>query len=135
MSQENVELIQAVIEQWNAGDRDAKGWSSYVDPAIELESPLSSIAGEPFRGYAGIEKWMSELDEQFAEWVINITDVRLAGEAVVAIATVNARGRASGAPLEFDAGSVFDFGSDRRLRRVRIYADVPEALKAVGLEE
>jgi ketosteroid isomerase-like protein len=135
MSQENVEIVRTLIKQWNAGDRDLARSSEYVDPAIELESPLSSLAGEPYRGYAGIEKWMRDLDEQFAEWAINIDDVRQAGETVVAIVTINARGRASGVPLEFDGASVFDFGSDRRLVRAHIYPDVQEALKVVGLAE
>jgi hypothetical protein len=78
---------------------------------------------------------MRDLDEQFAEWAININEVRQVRETVVAIVTVNARGRASGAPLEFDAASVFDFGSDHRLIRAHIYPDIEEALKAAGLED
>ena len=128
-------MVRALIEQWNAGDRDVDLLSQSVDPAIELESPLSSLAGEPYRGYSGLERWMRDLDEQFAEWAINVDEVRQVRETVVAIVTINARGRASGAPLEFDAASVLDFGSDHRLIRVHIYPDVEEALNAVGLAE
>jgi len=135
MSQENVEVVRTLIEQWNAGDCDLERSAEYVDPEIELESPLSSLAGEPYRGYPGIERWMRDLDEQFVEWAINVDEVRHVRETVVATVTINARGRASGAPLEFDAASVFDFGSDHRLIRAHIYPDVEEALKAVGLEE
>ena len=127
-------MVRALIEQWNAGDRDVERLSESVDPAIELESPLASLAGEPYRGYAGIAKWMRDLDEQFTAWAINVDEVRQAGETVVAIVTVNVQGRASGAPLEFDAASVFEFGEDHRLIRARIYPDVAEALKAAGLE-
>ena len=135
MSLQNVELIRTLIAQWNAGDRHLERSYAYVDPAIELESPISSLVGEPYRGYAGIEKWMRELDEQFAEWAITVDDMRQVGERVVAIVTVSGRGRASGAPLEFASASVFDFGSDHRVMRVHIYPDVQEALKAVGLDE
>jgi ketosteroid isomerase-like protein len=130
----NVEVVRALIAQWNAGDRDLERSSAYVDPTIELESPISSLVGEPYRGYAGIEQWMCDLDEQFAEWVITVHDIRQVGESVVAIVAVSGRGRASGAPLEFDSASVFEFGSDHRVTRAHIYPDVREALKAVGLE-
>jgi hypothetical protein len=135
MSEQNVEVVRALIAQWNAGDRDLVRASAYLDPAIELESPISSLAGEPYRNYAGIEKWMRELDEQFAEWVITVDDMRPLGERVVAIVTISGRGRASDAPLEFDSAAVFDFGTDQRVKRAHIYSDVQQALKAVGLEE
>jgi ketosteroid isomerase-like protein len=135
VSQQNVEVVRTLIEQWNAGDRDLERSSEYLDPAIELESPLSSLAGEPYRGYSGIERWMRDLDEQFAEWAINVDEVRHVRETVVTIVTVNARGRASGAPLEFDAAAVFNFGRDHKLIRVHIHPDVEEALKAVGLSK
>src|SRR5437868_2296069 len=102
MSQENVEAVRALIAHWNAGDRDLERLSEYLDPAIELESPFSSVVGEPYRGYAGIEQWMQDVDDQFAEWVIGVDDTRQIGDTVIAIATVNTRGRASGAPFEFD---------------------------------
>jgi hypothetical protein len=52
MSQRNLEAVRALLAGWNA---------------VELESPFSSVVGEPYRGYAGIEQWMHDLDEQFAE--------------------------------------------------------------------
>jgi len=62
-------------------------------------------------------------------------DLREVGNQVVAIGTVNGRGRASGIALEFRSAIVVQFGSDHRITRARIYPDVNEALKAVGLEE
>jgi ketosteroid isomerase-like protein len=135
LPQENVEIVRTLIGRWNAGDRDLERSSQHVDPAVELEGPLSSLAGELYRGYAGIERWMGDLDQQFAEWQIKVDDLRQVGDGVVAIFTVNARGRASGAPLEFDASALFNFGTDHRLIRAHLYRDVGGALKAVGLEE
>ena len=134
MSQESVEAVRALVAYWNAGDRELEPLSNYLDPAIELESPFSSVIGEPYRGYAGIEQWMRDLDEQFAEWVIGVDDARQVGEKVIVTGTVTARGRVSGAPLEFDAATICDFTSGHRLTRIQIYPDAQEALKAVGLE-
>ncbi len=137
MSQQNVETVRALIGLWNARDRGAlaRSLADYCDPAIELEGPLSSVSGETYRGYAGIERWVLDLDEQFLEWRISIDDVRHEGDQVIAIVTIDARGRASDVALNFPSASVIEFGTDDRVTRVRIYPDVNEALKAVGLEE
>jgi len=132
MSQDRVELVRTLIGRWNAGDHDPEGLPDYVDPAFELESPFSSVVGEPYRGYAGIEQWARDLDEQFAEWSIGLDDVRETDNRVITISTINARGRASDVTLRFRAASIFDFGSDDRVTRLRIYSDVDEALNAVG---
>ena len=51
MSQENVEVVRAIFERWNAGDRTVA--QEYLDPAVEAETPFSSVSGTPYRGYAG----------------------------------------------------------------------------------
>jgi SnoaL-like domain len=135
MPQDRVELVRTLIGRWNAGDHDPEDLPEYVDTQFELESPFSSVIGEPYRGYAGLEQWARDLDEQFAEWSIGLDDIRQVGDQVITIATVDARGRASDITLQFRSASVFDFGSDDRIACVRIYLDVDEALKAVGLED
>lgn len=134
-SQNRVELVRTLIGRWNAGDHDLDDLPEYVDSACELESPLSSVAGEPYRGYAGFERWSRDLLEQFAEWSIALEDMREIGDQVITIVTVEARGRASDVMLRFRSASVFDFGSDDRVTRLRIYSDVDEALKSMGLQE
>jgi hypothetical protein len=78
---------------------------------------------------------MSDLDQQFAMWSISPEDVRQIGNQVIAISSIEARGRASEITLQFPAAAIFDFASNNRLTRVRIYPDVNEARKAVGLQE
>jgi hypothetical protein len=132
MSPDRIERVRVLIGRWNSGDHGTESLTAHVDPAFELEGPLSSVVGEPYRGYAGIDRWARDLDEQFAEWSIGLDDVRQIGEQVIAIVTVDARGRASDVTLRFRSASVIDFGSDDRVMRLRIYRDVDEALKAVG---
>jgi hypothetical protein len=67
VSRDRVELVRAMFER----DRDFAVLPEYVDPAIELESPFSSVVGEPYRGYAGIEQWTRDIDEQFIQWSIS----------------------------------------------------------------
>jgi ketosteroid isomerase-like protein len=133
MPEENVEVVRALAEHWNAGDR--RVLAEYFDPAVELESPLSSVSGTPYRGHAGIEDWTRDLDEQFSVWRVRIDDVHQVGNTVIAVGRVHGRGRGSG--IEFDQASavVAAFGPDHRITRARIYADVDAAFEAVGLSD
>jgi hypothetical protein len=134
MSENRLAVVRALFERWNTGDHNVEIFPEYFDPAIELESPLSSVVGEPYRGYAGMERWVNDLDEQFTLWSIDTHEVREIGDRVITLTTVNARGRASDIALQFPSAGVLDFGSDDRLTRIRIYLDVDEALRDVGLE-
>jgi ketosteroid isomerase-like protein len=131
MSPENVEIVRAVIEHWNAGDRTVP--RELLAPDFELETPFSSVSGTPYRGYAGIEEWLRDLDEQFSEWQNRIDDIHEVGDNVVATGSVHIRGRISGFEIDQPASWVGHVGSDHRLTRARIYLDPAEALKAVGL--
>jgi hypothetical protein len=135
VSQEQLETVRVLIERWNTGDRDTETIARYFDPAILLESPLASVSGAPYEGHDGIVRWMHDLDDQFSEWTIGTGDIRQADGRVIALATVSARGRSSGAPLQFDSAAVFDFASDGRIARIDLRLDVGGVLKAVGLEE
>jgi hypothetical protein len=135
MSRDRVDMVRALFELWNAGDHDIEIFPEYFDPAIELESPLASVVGEPYRGYAGMERWVGDLDEQFALWSISPDEVREIGNRVFALTTVHARGRASEVALQFPSAAVIDFADDDRLTRIRIYLEVAEALQAAGLSE
>src|SRR5438874_1250690 len=127
MSRENVEVVRALVEHWNAGVRSVL--TEYLDPAVELESPFSSVSGPPYRGHAGIEEWTRELDEQFSVWRLRLDDVREVGNTVIAVGSVHGRGRASGIVFDQPSAVVAAFGSDHRISRARIYADVDAALK------
>src|SRR6266568_1654936 len=100
MSQ-NVAVVRALFERWNAGDHSAL--TEYLDPAVELESPFSSDSGEPYRGHAGIKQWRREIDEQFSEWRFRLDEVREVGSTAIAIGSLHGRGRGSG--IEFDQPS------------------------------
>jgi ketosteroid isomerase-like protein len=133
MSRPHAELVAALSTRWNEGERSVT--LEDFDPAFELESPFAEVAGEPYRGYAGLEQWMRDLDEQFAEWQTNLEDVREVGDRVIGIGGVHGRGRASGIEFDVPAALVAEFGADDRITRARIYTDVNAALQAVGLDE
>jgi ketosteroid isomerase-like protein len=133
VSQTNGEVARALNKLWNEGVRDIP--TEYLDPAVELESPFSSVSGQPYRGYTGIKEWVGDVDEQFSEWQNRLDDVREVGNAVITVGVLHGRGRGSGIEFDQPCALVMDFGSDNRITRVRIYWDVDAALKAVGLAE
>lgn len=131
---DRAELTRSAIERWNSGVRGIEEFAPYIAPDFELESPLSIVAGEPYRGVAGLQTWLRDVDEQFSEWRIAVEEVREVGDGVLTVSTVRARGRASGVALEFGSAAVARFSDDGLIARLRIYADVAEALAALGLE-
>ena len=133
MSHENVAIVREVFALWNAGDRSIR--SEYLDPAVELESPLSSVSGEPYRGHAGVQQWIRDVDEQFAEFESRLDDVREVENTVLAIGAIRLKGRTSGVALDQPAAWIIRFGRDHRVKHMRIYLQVDEALEAVGLAE
>jgi len=129
---EKLEVARAMVELWNAGHRSSEAIQDYCDPEIELRSPFSSVAGEPYRGYAGISKWALDVDDQFSEWRIRVGEARPVGNRVVVISTIDVRGRGSDLTMSFPAAAIIEFGENRLINRIDIYTDVDEALGAVG---
>jgi limonene-1,2-epoxide hydrolase len=92
------------------------------------------VVGEPHRGFAGVERWTRDIDEQFVQWSITPHEIREIDDQVIAMVTVRGRVRSSNLALQFPSAGVFDLPGDR-VTCVRVYADVHEALKAAGLEK
>lgn len=131
-SRQSVEILRTLIGLWNARERRPGAIGEYCDAGVELESPLASVAGVPYVGHAGIERWALDVDEQFSEWSLDVEEIRAVGDAVLCIAGIHGLGRASGIVVEFPAAIVTDFGSDHLITRIRIYRDLKEALEALG---
>ena len=77
---------------------------------------------------------MRDLDEAFAEFRVEISEIRDLGERLVTIGHLHGRGKESGADVESPIGYVIDFNNGKAVR-YRDYFDPKEALEAAGLEE
>jgi ketosteroid isomerase-like protein len=132
MSQENVETVERAIAAINA--RDIAGYLACCTEDIELLTPMAALGGE-YAGAEGIKRFLTDIEDAGPDFRIELERVEALG-ADIAIAFVHVRssGRASGIATETDSTNVYDF-ADGRIRRVRIFFDRTEALKAVGLEE
>ena len=142
MSQENVELTRALIEDFLVGtsesDREdtlskgAEGW----DPDIELDasdSPVLDISGV-YRGTAAVQQFWREW---LAAWETIQFEYELvdAGDRVVQLFDLRMRGRSTGIELPFgNLAWVYRF-RDGLVVHQKLYMSHSEALEAVGLSD
>jgi hypothetical protein len=125
------------------GDRaasDRRGQQARVDcyvglcaPNIELITPLAPIEG-PNVGAQGIREFFLGIDEAMTEFQLDVAELRtLDGERVLAVGQVRAvsqGGFASTLPLV----NIYEIDG-AKLRRIHVYNDHDEGLRAAGLRE
>ena len=142
MSQENVEILRVLIDDFLAGtsesDREdtlskgAKGW----DPDIELDAsdaPVLDINGV-YRGTAAVQEF-------WREWLAAWETVRFeyelvdAGDRVVQLFDLQMRGRSTGLELPFGNLAWVYTLRDGLVVHQKLYMSHSEALEAAGLSE
>jgi ketosteroid isomerase-like protein len=144
MSQENVEIVRAAIEDFIAGKTqfDADGTltrmagEEHWHPDIELdvsEAVVPEMRGV-FRGKEAVRRWWGEWlgAWETVEFEYELLD---AGNRVVVLIDQRMRGRSTG--IEVSLGKyaqVFTF-RDGLIVHWKVYMDQSEALEAVGLSE
>jgi ketosteroid isomerase-like protein len=132
MSQENVEIVRAGLEAWNAGDMDAL--RETYDPDIIWRAP----EGWPEPGpYVGREAVMRQLEQLRETWDADafelISDfIHAADRVAVRLLWRTVGGRGPQADLEITAVYTVRKG---RILTIENFRDHAEALEAVGLSE
>jgi ketosteroid isomerase-like protein len=131
MSQENVEVVRAFFEVWNAGDMRALG--DFFDPDAIMRMP----EGWPEPGpYVGREAVMRQGEQQRDAWDADalepISDFIDAADRIVV--SINWRGTGFGPEANLEATGVYTVRKGRILS-IEHFWDHAEALEAVGLSE
>lgn len=130
MSQENVELVKRAIAAINARDIDA--YLACCTEDVEMSTPLAPIGGD-YVGRQGIERFLTDVEDAAPDFQIEIQHMQAVGaDQVIAFVHFNSSGRVSGISTAADGANVYDC-TQGRVRRVRIFFDRAEALRAVGL--
>ena len=130
MSQENVEIVRAGFEAWNAGDMD--GLRELFDADVIVRPAEGWPETGPFVGREAAMRWYAQLREAFdidALEQISYTD---AADQVLLKFIWHGMGRGPEANLEFTG--VFTV-REGRVVRVEFFWDHQEALEAAGLSE
>src|SRR6476469_85473 len=132
MSRENVEVIKALFEGWQRGDRDV---TRTFDPEVEFARYGGEVAVT--RRARGIEEMTAALVEWIAEWselrfeAERVVDL---GDRVLVLARHRGVGRRSGLPLDHLEADVFTL-RDCKIVRWEAHWDPAEAQRALDLEE
>jgi len=132
MSQENVEIVRRLYEQWVDGD-----FSNREPFAEELDFEIEgAIVPDPVRtcGIDGMAKAWREILGAWDNWRTGpIEELIEVGDRIVVFSRIGGRGAQSGAVVDAPRAAVFTF---RGGKIVRLFlADRDKALEAVGLRE
>ena len=135
MSQENVDAYKRGVDAFNR--RDVEGMLNELDPDVVMDLALPAMFGgeaTALRGHDQCLEFVRDLDEAFAEFQIEISEIRDLGERLVTFGHIHGRGKVSRADVESPVGYIVDFKNGKAVR-YRDYLDPAEALKAAGLSE
>jgi ketosteroid isomerase-like protein len=135
MSQENVEIVRAFYDRWDA--QDLAPAFELLAPEVEWHTaPTSLSAGRTLYGVEAVLEHMDELldaedTEQAEATVERIVDI---GEEVLVLEHEVYVGRASGVRTEARPGGIYTVANGR-IVCVRGFMSHEEALEAAGLRE
>ena len=131
MSQENVEIVKAIIDAYNREDWD----TFFKDMAPDFELDFSRAVG-PWRGVYGLDQIRRVLGEFRETWESTRMEPHEfieAGDLVVVPLTGHVKGR-GGIEVVSRAASVWTIRNGA-IERISMYQEKEEALEAVGLSE
>jgi ketosteroid isomerase-like protein len=138
MSQENVEIMRRVFEEFQAGMERGDLGDRFEETVADDSEFITAVPLEGrsvWRGREGFAEFMRAWTEDFEDWSIRLERLIDAGEdRVVGLTHQSATGKVSGAPVELNLGTVAEL-KDGRVVRMRNYLTYAEALEAAGVEE
>jgi ketosteroid isomerase-like protein len=131
VSAENVEIVRRLLDAFN--DRDFEAMVAGVHPDVELESLRAQLEGRAYRGHEGVRQMLADFDEDWEFVQMDADEFRDAGDQVVVLGRLRARGRASGVDLDVPIGFVWTFREGMVVRGTT-FSEQADALRAAGLE-
>jgi ketosteroid isomerase-like protein len=131
MSQENVEVVRAAYDAFNA--RDVDGLLRLSAEDCEWQPLRAQLEGIVYRGHQGVRQFVSDMDEDWEAFRIDPLEFHDRRERVAVIGRVSALGQ-SGVEIDSVAGFVFELQRGR-IRRIISHSDPAEALEALGWSE
>jgi ketosteroid isomerase-like protein len=130
---ENVEIVKVLMDAVNRRDIDT--YAGVTTSDFEWFPVFAArVEQDVYRGREGIEKFLGEVDETWAEFRPMPEEYRDLGDRVLALGRLKTRGRASGAPVESPWAGIYDMRRGK-VSRIRTYLDHGEALRAAGLKD
>jgi len=130
----NVEVVRAVYDA--VARRDTNAVLALYDPAVEWDtSHIPLVAQGIYHGHAGLRRWFGEWYEAWKDLEEDCEEMIEAGDKVVVVTTARARGRVSGADVEWLHRAGVWTLREGKVVRVVWFPTRREAFEAVGLPE
>jgi ketosteroid isomerase-like protein len=133
MSRENVELVRAFTEAFNA--RDIEAIIAICDPDIELHSTFAAVGGATYHGHDGLRSWHRDFKATWAEEIRSELETFFElGEDTLTFTVLQGRGRHSGAEVALPAAIITRTRAGR-IVYIKGYAHREDALRELGVSE
>jgi ketosteroid isomerase-like protein len=131
MSQENVDVIRAVIDGWLRGDSSTLNLIS--EDAVYV-APPGMLGGGTYRGHEGVLEWFVDWRREWTKYEAEVIRFEDLGDRVFTVERNRATGKRSGIAVDMETFSVWTL-RDGKVVRWEGYASENEALEAAGLSE
>ena len=131
MSQENVEIVRTIYDEWGRGNLQAG--VSHFDPRIMFIPYEGRPDGKShYVGTKGIAEFMRTWLTEWTDFSITAEELADAGDSVVVAQRQRATGKTSGVQAELSFFAVWTFRG-RAVIRMEHFRDRDAALEAAGL--
>ncbi len=131
MSQDRIEIVREAIAAFNR--RDLEAMFKHYDPEIEYHDAGDLPGGGVHHGLDAVRQHVEGYLDAWAETSVEVDEIDLVGEQVLARIRYVGVGRTTGIEVETPPFfAVYDFRAERVLR-VRQFATHADALRALGL--
>ena len=132
MSQENVEIVRAMLVA-SGPEAERDEWlEEFFDPEIEWVNPPDAVERGTRHGRDSFGTAAESVADTFEGVAVDIDEMLAAGDRVVVLATLHGRGRGSGADVERRQGYIWTL-RDGKATRFEWFNTPDEALRAAGL--
>jgi ketosteroid isomerase-like protein len=131
MSQQNVEAVREAFAAFNSGDIERI--VACTHSAFEARVP-PELSAEPdtYRGHDGIRRYFHSFEDAMDDVRFRPERFWEAGESVVVVARLTAKGRQTAIPVEQQIAQVWMLREGKAFR-ISTYATLAEALQSAGL--
>jgi ketosteroid isomerase-like protein len=131
MSRTNVETVQRCYQLWE--NRDWPAIPEIFDPEVEIDLSRNVFNPDVYRGHAGVERYVSAVEEVWEHFRVAPTEFIDTGDHVVTGVTIHGKGRGSGVDVTMQLFNIWSFRGPKVVRVVGGYRDRSEALEAAGV--
>ena len=129
---ENAEIVRSILAAWGTGDVEQMVRS--IAAEAELLPLRAQLEGTAYRGPGGMRQFWEDLNADWEDLRLPISELRERGDSVVAICRLTARGRASGVDIDVRIGTLWEL-RDGEVMRLESFSDPADALRGAGLDE